>query len=175
MYKRIFILSILLCLGHIASAQQPTFFENDVLGIAFASEMNWQSVENVSPGTLKLVNENHNVELRMSYERTDLHASAFLNEVMRREGLNCSVDPFTTLIDQHDATGVIAGCSEMRRPVKVLLIAVRNSEGFYLLQFKCPDECFREHKHQMQELLGSIIIRNNKESYIFYAEQSRNS
>lgn len=175
MIKRISILSVLLCWCLVLHAQEPTLFENDALGIAFASDCTWQSVENSSGETLELVNRNHNLELKMYYEQTDLPAGTFLNEVLEREGLNGIVAPFTTLIDQHDATGVIAGCTEMRRPVKVLLIAVRNSDGFYVMRFKCPDECFREHKHQMQELLGSIIIRNNRESYIFYAEQSRSS
>lgn len=175
MIKQISILSFFLCCCLVAGAQQPTLFENDALGIAFASECTWQSVENTSCGILELVNRNHNLELKMYYEQSDLTEGAFLNDVLQKEGLNGSAEPFTTLIDQHDATGVIAGCTEMRHPVKVLLIAVKNSDGYYVLRFKCPDECFREHKHQMQQLLGSIIIRNNRESYIFYAEQSRNS
>ncbi len=166
---------ILFCCGILVSAQQVSLFENKVLGIAFAPGSTWQSVENASSETLELVNKNHNLQLRMWFERTGKSAQEYLDELTDREGLSRVAEPFATKVDQHDAVGVIACCSEMRRPVKVLLIAVKNSEGFYTLRFKCPDECFRDHRYQMQQLISSIVIRNNKESYIYYAETCRNS
>jgi hypothetical protein len=175
MKNYISILLLLACCSLPISGQQPVFFGTDVQGIAFASLSDWESVENHSAGTMELVNQNHNLHLTMWYEHSDLTARDCLAELMDREGLSANAAPFPTLVDQHDAVGVIAGCSEMRRPVKVLLFAVKNSDGYYVLRFKCPDECFTEHLNQMQQLIGSITIRNNKESYIYYANQTRNS
>lgn len=175
MIRQCAMILFLFCSGVLVSAQQVSFFENDVLGIAFAPGSTWQCVENASSETLELVNKNHNLHLRMWFEPTGMSVQEYLEALIDREGLSLAADPFTTKVDQHDAMGVIASCSEMRRPVKVLLIAVKNSEGFYTLRFKCPDDCFRDHRYQMQQLISSIIIRNNKESCIFYAETCRNS
>ncbi len=175
MKKQISILFIYLCSGLLVSGQQPLFFGNKLPGISFTSASDWQSVDNTATGTLELVNQNHNLQLKMWYESTGMSARDYLAELMDREGLVAAIEPFTTLVDHHIATGVIAGCSEMRRPVKVLLFAVQNSNGFYVLRFKCPDECFPEHRYQMQELISSVIIMNNRESFLYYAEQSRNS
>jgi hypothetical protein len=175
MKKSVSILFLIASCSLLVSGQQPLFIGSDVRGIAFASGSDWESVENPAAGTMELVNQNHNLHLKMWYERSELSARECLAELMDREGLSTNADPFPALVDQHDAMGVVAGCSEMRRPVKVLLFAVKNSDGFYVFRFKCPDECFTEHLNQMQQLISSITISNNKESYIYYANQARNS
>lgn len=165
----------LICCNLAVSGQQPVIPGMDVQDIALAPGSDWQSVENHAAGTMEMVNQNHNLHLKMWYERTSQSVLECLAELMNREGLSTSCEPFPALVDHHDAMGVIAGCSEMRRPVKVLLFAVKNNDGFYVLRFKCPDECFTEHLHQMQQLISSIVIGNNKESFLYYAEKSRNS
>lgn len=175
MIRQCAMILFLFCTGMLVSAQQVSFFENDMLGIAFAPGSTWQYVGNTSSETLELVNKNHNLHLRMWFEPTGMSAQEYLEALIDREGLSLAADPFTTTVDRHDAMGVIASCSEMRRPVKVLVIAVKNSEGFYTLRFKCPDDCFSDHRYQMQQLISSITIRNNKESCIYYAETCRNS
>ena len=155
--------------------QGPAFFENEVLGIAFASETQWTEVISGEPGSMELVNCNQNLHLKMWYEPTMNSAESCLSEILGNEGLNCSTESFSTTVDQHPATAVIAGCTEMRRPVKVLLIAVKNNEGFYILRFKCPDECFRDHRKQMNELIKTIMIRPVEERYICHVPAIKHS
>lgn len=100
------------------------------------------------------------------FERSAQSARECITSLMNREGLTPTSEPFPSLVDQHDAIGVIAVCSEMRRPVKVLLFAVKNSDGFYVFRFKCPNESFMEHLCQMQQIISTILIQNNRENCI---------
>ena len=54
--------------------------------------------------------------------------------------------------------------------MKVLLIAIEHPGCYYMVRIQCPEECFRDHKEQLDQLIKSIRIMNDPEGFRYYAK-----
>lgn len=138
------------------------------LGIVFTSNSDWTFPGYGGSGVFNIENINHNMTLKAWYEESGLTAVECLNEIMEREGMCNLIRPFTTMVDQQDATAVIAGFHKMRKPYRILLLAVKRKEGYNIITFTCPDACFRDQSRKLKELIGSIEFIPAEEGYMYY-------
>lgn len=172
--KQVLYIIILSFLAATAGAQQLTLFETEDFGVAFFADSEWSRIIGDSEG-LELVNQNHNLHVRMFEVESAETPANFLSEMLLKEGFSHEDDPFEVIVDGRTAHAVMGQCCEMRRPVKVLLIAIESNEGYYLVRFKCPAECFREHRKMMSELISSIRLVNTAAPFQLYASHSTSS
>jgi hypothetical protein len=107
--------------------------------------------------------------MKLWFSHTDKPVLEYLRSEVCQDGLITGEGPFATVLDNHQAFGICAIYSEMRRPFKVMLIAMPTDEGMYLIRFKCPEECYQEHESQIQKLLSTISMAPVVRRTEFYA------
>jgi len=139
-------------------AQQLSLIEDEDLGIAFCADSQWTRVSSDGNEYFEFENKNHNLNVIMWREKSAKSPTYFLEEMIKQQSLASDENPFELLVDGKLALAAIGNCNEMRRPKKVLLIAVPTIEGYYMIRFKCPAECFREHRRMMSELVNAIRL-----------------
>lgn len=160
---------LLVCISSLALSQKSSVFENSGLGMAFTASSQWIQVSNENCEILELVNPNNNLKVKMWSEITELNASDYLNKLLLKEGLAALDAPFKVVVDNREAEAVVGLCNEMHRPVRVLLLAIHHDDGFYVVRFKCPEECYREHQSHMEQLISSVKLIKKPESHLYYA------
>lgn len=151
-------------------AQNEIVYQHPMLDIQFSASPNWKQVAHSGENmTYELVNQNNNMHMKVWFAETEKSVIDYLRTEVCKEG---KVDdkPFVTDLDEQIAYGICAICSEMRRPFKVMLIAMPTEDGLYLFKFKCPEECYAEHQKQIQELLESISFGPVVERTVYYAD-----
>jgi hypothetical protein len=170
--KYAFSLLVFLSVSSGLQAQDEIVYQHPALGIQFSASPNWKHVVHSGENmTYELVNQNNNMLMKMWFVKTEKPVIEYLRSEVCKEGM---VDdrPFITDIDEQVAYGIGAICSEMRRPFKVMLIAMPTEDGLYLFKFKCPEECYAEHQKQIQELLETISFGPVVERTVYYADNN---
>jgi hypothetical protein len=175
MRKIIYTLFFLMCISSMAFSQVSSIFENQNLGIAFEASSQWTRLSSGNSEVLELINPNNNLKVKMYFKESDLSASEYLKGLLREEGLSHLEGPFELVVDNRKSSGLIGLCNEMHRPVRILLLAINYDNGFYVVRFKCPDECFPEHQKQMDKLISSVRLMDEAGSYLFYADHRTGS
>ena len=160
---------VLLSLSSGLQAQDEIVYQHPSLGIQFTASPNWNQVALASDKmTYELVNQNNNMHMKVWFEKTEKPVREYLRSEVCKDGM-VDENAFVTRLDNQDAYGISAICSEMRRPFKVMLIALPAEDGLYLLRFKCPEECYAEHQEQIQKLLKTIRLNPVVERTVYYA------
>lgn len=150
--------------------QDEIVYRHPELGIQFTASPNWTKVSRLDDRTgYEFVNLNNNMNVRMWYSVTEIPVLEYLRSTICKEGRVSPDGPFSLVIDNREAYGISANCTEMRKPFQVMLIALPTADGMYLLRIKCPEDCYTEHKKQIDELLGSISLGMVVERSLFYA------
>jgi hypothetical protein len=175
MKKFIYTVFFLLCIASMAFTQSLSVFENQDLGIGFEASSQWTRLSSGNSDVLELMNPNNNLKVKMWFKESSLSASDYLKAKMHSEGLSAIEGPFVLSVDNQKSAAVIGLCNEMHRPVKIVLLAIESDNGFFVVRFKCPDECFSEHRKQMEDLISSVKLLNKPESFLFYADQRTGS
>ena len=139
-------------------------YEESEIGIRFVADGNWKKISSLQFPALELVNQNNNLNIRMWHQESSLTESEFLYQLIRKDGIYTDNKPFETSVDGCKALAIVGICNEMHRPVKVLTIVIPDFSGFNLVKIKCPDECYRDHKGQIDTLIGSIRLGRRDES-----------
>lgn len=171
----VFIILLFLFNGAVLCAQEKKFYEEEGIGIRFLADGQWRQISAGNCRVLELVNQNNNLNITMWHKNSKLSASDFLSQLIDSEGILTETAPFETLVDGCKAIAVTGICNEMHRPVRVVAIVIPDQEGFNLVKFKCPDECFREHRGQIDKLISSIHLGSRTESLMYYASWSMSS
>lgn len=157
--KYIFSVLVLLSLSCALQAQNEIVYQHPTLGIQFSASPYWSMVNHAGGGLeYELVNKNNNMHVKMWLSDTDKSVVDFLRSEVCENGMISDEGIFVMDLDDHVAYGICANCSEMRRPQKMMLIAMPSDEGLYLIRFKCPEECYSEHKEKIQKLLSTITL-----------------
>lgn len=167
----VYVLSIVLLLSFSSGllAQDEIVYQHPSLGIQFIASPYWNQVDSGNDNmAYELINQNKNMHMRVWYQKSEKSVKNYLRSEICKDGL-VDEKPFECRLDNQDAYGICAICSEMRRPFKVMLIALPTEDGMYLLRFKCPEECYTEHQKQIQKLLDSIRLNPVVERTVFYA------
>ena len=173
--KRV-VLSLIFAVLAIQLAGQPEkIFENRKAGLAFCATSQWQQVNTSDDKVLELVNPNGNLHVRLWADQTKLGAVQYLEKQFNSEGVSVFKGPFEIEINNYRATAIIGSCAERLTPRKVMLMAVEKTDGFWIIQFKCPEECFREHELQLKELINAVVLLNNNDGFSYLSAQRRPS
>lgn len=175
MKKIVYTLFFVLSISSLAFTQTSSVFEIQNLGIAFEASSKWIRLSSGDSEVLELINSNNNLKVKMWFKESKLSPSAYLTSLLREEGLSHFEGPFELVVDNRKSIGLIGLCNEMHRPVKILLLAVNCENGYYVVRFKCPDECFPEHQKQMEKIISSVRLIDRTESYLFYADHRTGS
>lgn len=150
-------------------AQDEIVYQHPTLGIQFTASPNWVQVRYSGENTTyELVNQNNNMHMKLWFEKTESSIVEFLRNKVCKEGM-VDEETFVTRLDNQEAYGICAICSKMRRPYKVMLIAIPEEDGIYLLRFRCPEECYMEHHEQIQNLLKTVTFNPVVERTVYYA------
>ncbi len=171
MKKRIInIVFLIVCTTSLSLSQTASICENTDLGIAFTASSQWTQLNVANTDVLELVNSNNNLKVKMWFMQTKIKAQDVLQTLFREEGLATSGEPFNLMVDNREAEGLVGLCNEMHHPVKILLLAIKGPEGFYIIRFKCPDVCYGEHQKQLDKLISAVKLVNKSESHLFFAD-----
>lgn len=151
-------------------AQDEMVCKYPELKIKFSTSQYWTQVIHADDRSgYEFVNLNNNMQVKMWHSATETPVLDFLQSEVCKEGIISSDGPYPVVIDKREAYAICSHCSEMRKPYKVMLIALPTDDGFYLFRFKCPEECYTEHKKQIEEFLGTISLDMVVERSVFYA------
>lgn len=156
-------------------AQVVNSSDLSVSGITFRSESTWNHSETDRNDVLGLVNMNRNLQLKLWFQDFEGTAKQCLVGIMDREGCSMLKSPFTTRVDNREATAVIAGKTSGHRPVKLLILAIQQGNGYYVATFECPEDSFRDHLQMMNRLISSISLDDPLQSQVYYADQKTSS
>lgn len=150
-------------------AQEEIVYQHPDLDIQFTASSNWNKIAySAENSSYELVNQNNNMHMKVWYENTNKSVDEFLRKEICMNGM-VDEELFATMMDKQHAYGICAVCSEMRRPYKVMLLAIPADNGFYCFRFRCPEECFPEHKAQIQKLLKTVTFSPVVEREVYYA------
>jgi len=171
--KYTLILLIFVSFSFTIHAQNEIVYQHPSLAIQFTASPNWTQVKHTGETmAYELVNQNNNMQVKVCYSDSKMPVRKYLKREVCNEGMISCDKVLTTEVDDQTAYTICSVCSEMRRPVMVMLIAIPSESGMYLIRFKCPEECFSEHKKQMSQLLRSITLGQVVERTVYYASNS---
>lgn len=174
MKNRMYILTcacFLLC-SMFLSGQERYVYSDNVTGVRIASGVDWSMSEpSGDTQVFELVNRNHNLSLSIWKSQRDVPAREYLMDWIREQGMMVVDGPCLTNVDGLLATSISAECAEMRQPFKNLLLAVPRSSGLLVIHFKCPVDCYPEHREQIQTLISSISLGQTAAPRNYYAHK----
>ncbi|MFC2089505.1 hypothetical protein ACFLT1_01920 [Bacteroidota bacterium] len=145
-----------------AYGQKPVVFANQGLGIAFEATSQWSRLQEADSTVLELTNPNNNLSVRMWKESIVEDVDEYLDQRLAAAGMAKLEGPFRLTIDSREAYGIIGLCNELHRPIKTFYIVIPSKSKSYIVQIKCPEECYREHQKHIDELIRSIKLLSYK-------------
>jgi hypothetical protein len=173
--KKWIIIRVCLCLLSLNSfvKGQDTHIYNDTFtGVRIASAIDWFEVDGSGDHQVfRLVNKNHNLSVAIWKTDEQAPVRAYLQEYIKKQGMLVVDGPGLMSVDGILATTLCAECSEMRKPFKNLFLAVPGKSGILVIHFKCPIDCYSEHKDQIQALISSISLGQMNRGGNYYAHR----
>lgn len=118
----------------------------------------WESCGIFDSMAADYFNPNHNLTLRIWNEDSDSKSQKFLQHLIQREGLAIQADPFKIRLENRESLAAMCFCNEMHKPFKVLLIIMKSDDGYKVMRFQCPYDCFYEHQKHLDQLISSALL-----------------
>lgn len=139
------------------TSQVKTTASDDNSGLS-SSVGYWCSSDLTDSVVREYFNSNQNLSVRIWSEDSDSKSQKFLQSLIQREGLALQKNPFKISIEDSESLAAMCFCNEMHRPYKVLLIIMNSDDGYKVMRFQCPYDCFYEHQKHLDQLISSAML-----------------
>ena len=124
-----------------------------------SASAHWESIYDVDgSGKFRVINRNHNMQISLWYSPTSSAPIEYLMQYADEQGLICTGDPVDTVLNNYNAGCFKAACVSGKVPVRLYLAAIQGDSGLYMIQIKCPEDCFSQHQDQLNQVLSSLRI-----------------
>jgi len=153
------------------AAQADKNPEKPIISLSFDSTSQWIELPGRAQGVTILENQNHNLEVSVWSEISDIPGNDFLRKKLQDEGVDPVGDLFKMKVDHLPALAVFGQKNERRFPYRMLYILLENNGGYSVIRFECPLDCSGEHFGQLEELIDGIQVRSGPESQLYIASQ----
>jgi len=134
-------------------------YRHPEVDMEITASANWESAYDLSgSGKFRIINRNHNMHITLWYSHTASAPIAFLKQYADEQGFICTGDPTDTVLNNFNAGCFSAACVSGKVPVRLYLAALQGDSGLYMIEVKCPEDCFSQHQEQLKEVLSSLRV-----------------
>ena len=118
------------------------------------------SYDSAETKIFEMINNNHNMYIAMWYCNTDRRPKSYLKKVANSSGCIYTSGPEDTLLNELKASYITGSIVEEKVAYRIYLAAIRQDRGNYVLEIKCPEDCYKLHEDRVKDLLATLRIGN---------------
>ena len=155
----IYMLNSVLTFQYEAVQDDMVVYKHPEYDMQITASSNWKTYYEVAgTGIYEVVNTNNNMHILMWYCESTSKSKPFLREFANMQGFIYKTGPNDTVLNNYHANYLTAACVTDKIPHRVFLAAIGDNGGYFLIQVKCPEDCYLMHREAMESVLASLRI-----------------
>lgn len=159
MKLRYFILSLIALFYAVDIMSQTERYQHPEYEISFEASPNWAVSFSESAGTTyEFINPNNNMVISLDYVPDCKRPRKYLRDLSGLKGLVSMRGRYDTVLNDNEAIILCGNCLEIRESFSAIVIGFPSSEGLFLMEITCPENCQASHQKRLKSILKTVQI-----------------
>ena len=138
---------------------QEVSYSHPLHNISFEATPSWdQKLHENNGKVFEVTNPNNNMHIYLSFVPECRNVKKHMKRISGRNGLVCQGRPHDSVLNQMEVVVMQGSCVQGKEPFRKMLIGIPGNNGLYLMEISCPNECYVNHKDQVQSILTSLKV-----------------